>query len=155
MENTNLSLNPISETSKTFWDWQKGYFWAPLLIIIVILVTILVCFGVYNYAQNCSLVGAKSAWKAVFLDSGQVYFGKVSSETKQTIVLRQVHYIQPLNQSTKNANQQPQFTLVKLGDEIYGPTNEIRLNRSHILFMETLKADSDVVKTIEGSAAKK
>ena len=43
----------------------------------------------------------------------------------------------------------PNINLVKLGGEIHGPTDEMRINRDHILFVEDLKADSQVVTAIK------
>lgn len=47
-----------------------------------------------------------------------------------------------------------ELTLIKLGAEIHGPTDSIRINRDHILFVETLKDDSKVVKAITDYRAK-
>jgi hypothetical protein len=41
------------------------------------------------------------------------------------------------------------INLVKLGAELHGPTDEMRINRDHILFIEDLKDDSQVVQGIK------
>ena len=42
-----------------------------------------------------------------------------------------------------------QISLIKLGNELHGPTDEMRITRSHILFIEDLKNDSAVVLAIK------
>jgi hypothetical protein len=141
MENTNSSLN-LSETVKTTSCCQKRSFWPVFIFLLVIIIVILIGISVYLTAQAGSLVGNTKAYKAVFLSSGQAYFGKVVSEAKKTIVLREVHYLQ------SNGTDQG-YSLVKLGSEVYGPTNEVRINKDQIVFVETLTSTSDVVKSIE------
>lgn len=95
--------------------------------------------------------GNKSAWKAVFLTSGQVYYGKLSRNQGQFYKLQDVYYIRvnPNDDKTKA----PDLTLVKLGNEIHGPEDAIYLNRDHILYIEDLKADGQVVKAIAEAKA--
>jgi hypothetical protein len=39
-------------------------------------------------------------------------------------------------------------SLVKLGEELHGPEDEMVINNEHIIFTERLKADSQVVSAI-------
>lgn len=99
-----------------------------------------------------------SDYSAIFLTNGQVYFGKLYSSTPEVVDLRDIYYlqvnqqIQP-NQSGATAspapNQQPDIVLVKLGDELHGPNDRMRVNSSQVLFIESLKKDSKVVKAID------
>ena len=98
-------------------------------------------------------LGVSGDYQAVFLDNNQVYFGKVSSLSSSFINLKDVFYlqvneqIQPLK---KGQEPQPQFVLVKLGlREIHSPTDAMKINRDHILFIEDLKPDSQVVQGIK------
>jgi len=95
--------------------------------------------------------GSKSAWKAVFLTSGQVYYGKLSRNQGQFYKLQDVYYIR-VNTSEDKAKA-PDLTLVKLGNEIHGPEDAIYLNRDHILYIEDLKSDGQVVKAIAEAKA--
>ena len=86
----------------------------------------------------------------MFLTNGQVYFGNVARLTPDTVILRQIYYLQTSGPLQAGGEQQPaDLALVKLGAELHGPTDEMQINREHILFIETLKADSRVVKAIE------
>ena len=116
--------------------------------VITIVVLILMFAAALGYQSNWwqPLPG----WQAVFLTNGQVYFGNVARLTPDTVVLRQIYYLQTSGPLQAGGEQQPtDLALVKLGAELHGPTDEMQINREHILFIETLKADSRVVKAIE------
>jgi hypothetical protein len=92
----------------------------------------------------------KEQYQAIFLENGQVYFGKIESEDEKYINLKDIYYLQVNNQldtQTDNTNQS-NLKLVKLGTEIHGPENEMRINYQQVLFIENLREDSDVVKVI-------
>ena len=116
--------------------------------LVILLVVILAIAGWFGYQTNWwrPLTG----WQAVFLSNGQVYFGNVVSQTPDTVVLRRIYYLQTSGPLQAGGEQQPQdLALVKLGAELHGPTDEMQINREHVLFIETLKNDSKVVKAIE------
>ena len=118
-----------------------------------------------------------SGYVAVFLSNKQVYFGKLNDAESVFPTLTDVFYLrvtQTLAPGTAGSAQEVsvvkdskdakdktatpaaaaaqqlknQLTLIKLGAEIHGPTDSIRINRDQILFVETLKDDSKVVKAI-------
>lgn len=99
-----------------------------------------------------------SGYQAVFLTNGQVYFGKLSNSDGQFPMLKDIYYLQvtqpPLQGSQQQGQQQtqaqaqPQISLVKLGQELHGPVDEMSINRDQILFWEDMKDDSQVVKAI-------
>lgn len=92
-------------------------------------------------------------YSAVFLTNGQVYFGKIKKQTSDQIDLGEVFYLQSEKQSAdaKVQQKEPAMTLVKLGQELHGPTNEIFINRSQVLFYENLRDDSKIVEAIKNS----
>ena len=98
-------------------------------------------------------LSASGDYQAVFLDNNQVYFGKVSSLSSSFINLKDVFYLQVNEQIQpvkKGQEPQPQFVLVKLGlREIHSPTDAMKINRDHIIFIEELKSDSQVVQGIK------
>jgi hypothetical protein len=103
----------------------------------------------------------KANYQAVFLTNEQVYFGKISDVTSDYVTLRDIYYLQVTqpqlqgsgDQATQQG-QQPQISLVKLGNELHGPVDEMHINRSQVLFYEDLKDDSQVVKAIKDYANK-
>ena len=119
----------------------------------IILVIIVVVAG-YFIMQQTALSGFKKDYQAVFLTNGQVYFGQVMSENSAEVVVQDIYYLQvtrPLQQ-TEEGEQQPnpqgELSLVKLGNELHGPTDSMFINRDHVLFIEDLKDDSNVVQAI-------
>ncbi len=118
--------------------------------IVVVAAVILV-----GFLKSDSLVANASAYQAVFLDNNQVYFGKLTNAASVYPVLTDIFYLrvtQPL-QPPKDGAAQPDVNLVKLGTELHGPADEMRINRSHILFVEDLKPDSAVTKAINNFKA--
>ena len=94
-----------------------------------------------------------SNWQAVFLTNGQVYFGKLSGTTGQCATLKEIYYLQVQQQvqpsdSTTSTNNNSSLTLVKLGNELHGPKDEMKINRDQIIFWENMKDDGKVVKAI-------
>ena len=87
-------------------------------------------------------------YQAVFLSNGQVYFGMLSHRKSQYPTLTNIYYLQTGQQLQPSATS-PNVSLVKLGDELHGPADTMRINRDHIVFIEDLKPDSQVVALIE------
>jgi hypothetical protein len=119
----------------------------------VALIGILVGWGVSRLVFTGKFTGA---YQSVFLTNGQVYFGKVvSGSNADPIVLQDVYYLQvtqqlqPAPDASASPQPVPQISLVKLGNELHGPTDEMRITRSQMLFIEDLKSDSQVVKAIQ------
>jgi hypothetical protein len=93
-----------------------------------------------------------SQWRAVFLTNNQVYFGHFREMPfASTITLTDVYYLQ-VNQSNQlngSDQNQPALKLVKLGNEIHGPTDEMVIPMAQVLFLETLRSNSAVVTAIK------
>lgn len=51
--------------------------------------------------------------------------------------------------SPAQKDQKQELALIKLGDELHGPEDEIKINRDNILYIETLKEDGKVVQAIK------
>jgi hypothetical protein len=135
--------------------------WPWLVVVIVIIV-----LGVGAFLFRDTIAGwlpgktadtnKASDYQAVFLTNNQVYFGKIVKTSGDYIVLNDIYYLQvvqpPLQgsgQQTQQQNQQAQLSLIKLGGELHGPTDEMHINRSQVLFWENMKENSEVVKNIE------
>ena len=133
---------------------SKSGWGARLLVIVIIVVVILVGLVSKYTSWNILRVdkGPSSAgWQAVFLSNGQVYFGKVAHKSGDILTLREVYYLQvsePIQPTPEGSQPQQNLSLVKLGNELHGPKDEMRINQDHILFTEDLKSDSRVVDAI-------
>ncbi len=122
------------------------------LIVIVLIVLGLSVTGVTKKFIGGASTGNEAAWQAVFLNNGQVYFGKITSDTGKEIILQDIYYLQvdQTLQPNQNQNQaQPsKLSLVKLGNELHGPKDRMRINRDQATFIEDLKDDGKVVTAI-------
>ena len=93
-----------------------------------------------------------SRYQAVFLNNGQVYFGKLRQYHTASPQLDDVYYFQNAQNAEANpAAANTDQVLIKLGDEIHKPDNKLILNRDSILFVENLSDDSEVVKRIKNN----
>lgn len=107
------------------------------------LVAVLVAIFIVWYVGPILFL-AVSPWRAVFLENGQVYFGKMLSiPFVPTVKLTSVYYINSNNGGGKD------IVLSKLGDDIHGPKDELTISKHYILYYETLRRDSNLVKTIQ------
>jgi hypothetical protein len=84
-------------------------------------------------------------YQAVFLDNGQVYFGKIMGPKSNVYRLSDVYYVQ---QGAANLDTKMDFTILKLGNEVHGPMDTMDILASHILFIEDMKPDSKVLQAI-------
>lgn len=88
-------------------------------------------------------------YQAVFLDGGQVYFGKIKQFSNDLIKLEDIYYLR-VNQQVQpgQENASNNISLAKLGNELHGPEDQMFLNPNAIQFWENLKEDGQVVKAI-------
>jgi len=138
-------------------ELRKKIKWlTPTLIIIFMLLLgglYLIFHFIIGSFQAPQFEKAKSEWQAVFLSNNQVYFGKIVKITDKEIVLRDIYYLQSAQllqgpKETHIVSAQAPF-LVKLGSELHGPYDEMRINRGQVLFIEDLKSDSPVMEAIK------
>jgi hypothetical protein len=103
--------------------------------------------------------GKNSGYQAVFLTNGQVYFGKLSGINGKYATLTDIYYLQVTTppglqgsaQQTAAQQQQQQqakLELVKLGKELHGPVDSMKINRDQILFFEDMTEDGQVMQAI-------
>ncbi len=83
----------------------------------------------------------RSGYQAVFLTGGQVFFGKLEVAGEDYFTLSDVFYL-----STGDGGQPNQ--LIKRGNELHGPTEPMIIPARDVLFIENLRANSDVVSAI-------
>lgn len=122
----------------------------------IVLIAAVVAYGLLSWLRIVGpMAGVKpDKYQAVFLanEQAQVYFGKITAITPDTIILRDVYYIKSQNQSNENKeSQQSQAVLSKIDSEseLHRPYNEMRINRDQVLFWENLQDESKIVKTIK------
>ena len=86
-----------------------------------------------------------TAYSAVLLDTGQLFYGKLTNAGSSFPELTDVYYIQSsVNQETKAVSN----VLVRRGNEWHGP-DRMFLNERHIVLVEPVGANSKVSILIE------
>lgn len=88
----------------------------------------------------------KDKYQAVFLSGGQVYFGRLETVGKNHLRLTDVFYLQANSSDSSKDSENPQSSstdsnmqLIKLGNEVHGPEDEMIVNREQVIFFENLK----------------
>jgi hypothetical protein len=148
------------EESNNMMPRPRGASALPWVILAVVLLAFVIAGVLFrdklfpsSNSNTTTEQGASSGYQAVFLTNGQVYFGKLSGTTASYATLEDIYYLQvttpPLQGSQESAQQQQQqLSLVKLGQELHGPVDEMKINRDQILFFEDMKEDGRVMQAI-------
>ena len=127
------------------------------MIIGLILGIVLLAAGIGGYwflsRSQLSTQIDSAKYQAVFLSSGQVYFGKLTAVDSQYLKLSGVFYIQSQQDAASDEDQittqeSTGMQLIKLGEEVHGPEDTMVINRDQMLFFENLKSDGKVTQLI-------
>ena len=116
---------------------------------------------IWNSVANKNVLSSvdKDGYQAVFLNNGQVYFGKLQSADSEYLKLSDVWYLRASETSSADSSKIQQSssdstnaTIIKLGNEIHGPKDAMLISKDQVLFYENLKDDGKVVKAIKAGA---
>jgi hypothetical protein len=92
---------------------------------------------------------------AVFLDDKEAFVGQITEITSAQIAMKNIYYLtfEATDSSGKTiANPQASDfkpTIKKLGQEIWGPKDFVRIDRLKVLYYTQLRPDSPIVKAID------
>lgn len=137
----------IQETKKA--NSKKSIVMLIVGIIIIVAIVVFLIFTIFVSPRA-------GDWYAVFLTNGRSYFGHVVKQNSQTLILKDVYYLQVQQVAVEKEGEQPQsqISLVNVSDEIHGPESELQITRQQILFIQKLRANSQVVASIEQQRSK-
>lgn len=124
--------------------------WLIAAVIAVAVIGGLLWFFLFRGSAAAQIEGGQ--YQAVFLTSGQVYFGKLSFVDDKYMKLTDVFYIQTASSGTdvqSSDSSDSDMQLIKLGNEIHGPKDAMVISRDQVLFFENLKDDGKVSTTIK------
>lgn len=126
------------------------------IIFSVVLLAGIVAAGWFMQRTSIGVAIDTTKYQAVFFTNGQVYFGKLDNLNDSYFKLNKVFYLQTKTDATDSKNPQetttestPDVQLIKLGDEIHGPDDEMIISKDQILFFENLKKDGKVSISID------
>jgi len=134
--------------------------WVVLALVVIVIIILAVLFRDKltgsGAGKMTATTSSSSGYQGVFLTNGQVYFGKIANPDGDYVDLSDIFYLQvgPQQGSATAPGQtaatpQQQISLVKLGNELHGPVDEMHISRAQILFYEDLKSDGQVVTAID------
>lgn len=144
---------------------EKSQWFRIVTVILVAALVILLCAVIAlinssnNQAKNATKAAALSTesqyvqaskLQAVFLNTGQVYFGHIKTLNSKYLVVTNIYYLQSANstdsssKSTANSN----VSLVKLGCELHEPLDQMVINRDQVTFWENLGDNGQVAKAV-------
>lgn len=128
--------------------------WANVLFtfaVVVVLIGLLV-FIIYDKNTNTSADNEvqyvqTSKLQAVFLNTGQVYFGDIRAINTNYLTLVNIFYLQS-NSTSSTSTAASNVTLVKLGCELHAPLDQMIINRSSVTFWENLSPSGQVAQAV-------
>jgi hypothetical protein len=115
-----------------------------LLIILIVVLIIVVAAAVVLVLKFMELKNpeAPSDYAAVYLQSGEIYFGKLRLFPLPT--LKNVWYLQ----RGVNAQNEVQLGILPFKNALWGPIDKIYLNPKNIIWWTYLRNDSELAKNL-------
>lgn len=155
-------FHPAPPSSRTDKRRSKKAIIAAGIVIALVLAALAMVF----LLRGAGAAGIDSSkYQAVFFTNGQVYFGKLQPLNGDYMRLTKVFYLQAKSSGTaggdsKNPQEAAAATtqdiqLIKLGDEVHGPQDEMIIAKGQVLFYENLKPEGKVTSSINQYLNKK
>lgn len=94
------------------------------------------------------------AWKAVFLDSNQVFFGRfISIPFSSTITLHDAYYLKSGN-GEDGAETLPNLMITSVEDDAHAPFSKTTIRKSHILYYQKLRPGTTLYKGLQQESSR-
>ena len=132
-----------------FHEIKKPFNFQRILSLTLVLCSLLLLQGC-NRSQTQKLT-FQTEYQAVFLDNGQIFFGKLENAGSDYPLIRDVFYVQT---QTKPDTKEVKSILIKRGSEWHGP-DMMYINARHIVAMEPVSPSSRVAQLIKDVKAQK
>ena len=134
----------------------------PIIIIGAIIALGLIGWSAWSKAQSGGLAIDSGKYQAVFFTNGQVYFGKLQASGSDYLKLTDIFYLQAQSTTGEEddtklqaaSSDQNNVQLIKLGNEVHGPEDQMIISRDQVSRYMNLKSDSKVVQLIDKYTAK-
>jgi hypothetical protein len=124
---------------------------AVLFVAVSIVLIGLLVFLIYgNKSDSQSKYINTNDLQAVFLNTGQVYFGNIKDINSSYFNLVNIFYLQSNTSSSTSStsNSASNVTLVKLGCELHAPLDQMIINTREVTFWENLSPNGQVSKAV-------
>jgi hypothetical protein len=130
--------------------WSRVGVALAALVIAVLLAAVIAVLISSNNDKGQSKYVESGKLQAVFLNTGQVYFGNIKSMNSNYFVMTNIYYLQTANSnsSSSTANSNTNVSLVKLGCELHEPYDQMVINSDQVTFWENLNDSGQVAKAV-------
>ncbi|HXE10291.1 MAG TPA: hypothetical protein VN554_02595 [Verrucomicrobiae bacterium] len=128
--------------------WSRVVYVAIVAAIALIIGAVAIIAGSSNKPESEYVNTGKL--QAVFLNTGQVYFGHVKSLNDKYFRVTDIYYLQASNNgsSSSSTSANSNVTLVKLGCELHEPYDQMIINSDQVTFWENLQDNGQVAKAV-------
>lgn len=128
--------------------WTTWGAYGLLIVVVLLIVAVVLDIGFGGAKAEASYID-NGKLQAVFLNTGQVYFGNIKSLNNNYLVLDNIYYLQTSNNgSSGSTTSNTNVSLVKLGCELHAPYDQMVINRSQVTFWENLQSTGQVAKAV-------
>jgi hypothetical protein len=144
----------MSKDKRDMWN-RVGIVGALLAVVILLIGLVALVYSSNNDTRDTeSKYINTTKLQAVFLNTGQVYFGNIQTLNNNFVVLTNIFYLQTnsssgsSSSSSTSSSSSNNVTLVKLGCELHMPYDQMVINRSQVTFWENLQSNGQVAKAV-------
>jgi hypothetical protein len=93
-------------------------------------------------------------YKAVFLDNGQIFFGRIEEAGPSYLMLKDVFYVQSQVVQQEKDKKEVRSILIKRGNEWHAP-DLMYITTRHVVVIEPVGPNSRVAQLIKEASVKK
>ena len=110
------------------------------------LVALVVFAAAFGFAQwwDLTIPALRAPYQAVFLANGQTFFGRYYDRLGPYVKIEDAYYLQQT--PDPDPNKPAQTKIVRRGNELHGPQNEMLIPRATVLFVEDLVDASPIAQ---------
>ncbi|MEK7594302.1 MAG: hypothetical protein AAB436_01525 [Patescibacteria group bacterium] len=120
-----------------------------LVAAVVILLGAVIATAASSGGKSESKYVDSTKLQAVFLNTGQVYFGNIKTMNNKYFVLTNIYYLQTASTGTTGTTSAgSSVSLVKLGCELHEPYDQMVINRDQVTFWENLQSNGQVATAV-------
>ena len=145
------SSNSTSNKGSDGGKWSRIAVVAGIATVVILIVALIVLLAAQNKNANDTSEAnyiKTSDMQAVFLNTGQVYFGKIGTLNSSYLTLTNIYYLQTASNGSSTTSANSNVTLVKLGCELHKPYDQMVINRAQVTFWENLDSSGQVGKAV-------
>jgi hypothetical protein len=145
------TASPVSPKKGKADDSKVTRIVTAVVAVLIAILLVFVALTVYSSSKDGEDSYVDSGkLQAVFLNTGQVYFGKITTLNNKYFVVKNIYYLQTSSSSstTTTATANTSVSLVKLGCELHEPYDQMVINRDQVTFWENLQDNGQVAKAV-------